>query len=73
MPYLIYLLIIYCSFLFALQNIELLFFSNRGAMIANLHCLSPLSDCLIVCTAQRVLIQRVKREEEFATCSSEKM
>ena len=42
-------------------------------MIAILHCLSPLSDCLIVCTAQRVLIQRVKREEEFATCSSEKM
>ena len=24
------------------------FFSNRGAMIAILHCLSPLSDCLIV-------------------------
>ena len=39
----IYLLIIYCSFLFALQNIELLFFSNRGAMIAILHCLVWLS------------------------------
>ena len=69
----IYLLIIHCSFLFAVQNIELLFFSDRGAIIAILHCLSPLSDCLIVCTVQRVLIQQVKREEEFATCSNEKM
>ena len=43
------------------------------AIIAILHCLSPLSDCLIVCTVQRVLIQQVKREEEFATCSNEKM
>ena len=40
------LLIMYCSFLFAVQNIELLFFSDRGAIIAILHCLSPLSDCL---------------------------